>query len=816
MSRKPAGRKKSSPEVVETTVSEGLTRADSESAGNEAGAATEPKKRRLRSASKRKKIEAEEASQSVEISYPTVSDEELGRLLSCSHGSPHSILGAHTLSQGVIVRALRPDAVRVNLLIDGDEPREMMQSHPSGFFELHVADRNEVFPYRLEAHYGDGNVFTQRDPYSFLPTVSEFDLHLFGEGHHEKIYEKLGAHMSEINGIDGVSFAVWAPHARGVSVVGDFNSWDGRLHQMRLLGASGVWEIFVPDLSAGALYKFEIHPARGLPFLKADPYAFYTEVPPATSSVVFERAYSFNDEEWIGKRERSEHQKEPLSIYEAHLGSWRRVAEEENRPLTYREIAAPLADYVTEMGFTHVEFMPLKEHPYGGSWGYQVGNYYAPSARYGTPDDFRYLVDYLHGRGLGVIMDWVPAHFPKDAYALGRFDGFAIYEHADPRQGEHPDWGTYIFNYGRNEVRNFLIANALYWVDEFHIDGLRVDAVASMLYLDYSRDAGQWIPNKYGGRENIEAIELLKELNEIIHARHRGVMMVAEESTAWPGVSRPVYAGGLGFDFKWNMGWMHDTLEYFKKDPVHRLYHHDKLTFGIWYAWSEHFILPFSHDEVVHMKGSLINKMPGDLWQRFANLRALLAYMWAHPGKKLLFMGGEFGQWREWSEERSLDWHLLNENFHRGLHDMVRELNRVYVGNSAFWEGDDTPAGFQWIDASNAPENTIAFLRIAPASGRVIVCVSNFSPVVRRSYRVGLPRPGIYREILNTDAQNFGGSNVLNPAEFEAEEHAFHGQPFSFALTIPPLATIWLEAPDEKREAEQTAEGEVEEALSGA
>ena len=815
MSRKPTGkgRKKSSPEIAGTS-SESLARAGSEPFVDEASVVTEPKKRRARSATKRKKVEAERAVPRVEINYLTVSDAEFSKLISCSHDQPHSILGAHTLQHGVIVRAFRPNAVSINLLIENEPPREMVQSHALGLFELLVSDRNEVFPYRFEVHYADNQSFTQHDAYSFLPTVSEFDLHLFGEGRHEKIYEKLGAHVREMSGTSGVSFAVWAPHARGVSVVGDFNSWDGRLQQMRLLGSSGVWEIFVPDLSVGALYKFEIHPARGLPFLKADPYAFYTEEPPATSSIVYQREYVFQDQDWIESRARSEHQREPLSIYEVHMGSWRRVEEEGNRPLTYREIAAPLADYLTEMGFTHVEFMPLKEHPYGGSWGYQVGNYYAPSARYGTPDDLRYLVDYLHLRGLGVIMDWVPAHFPKDAYALGRFDGYAIYEHADPRQGEHPDWGTYIFNYGRNEVRNFLMSNALYWIDEFHIDGLRVDAVASMLYLDYSREAGQWIPNKYGGRENIEAIEFLKELNEIIHARHKGVMMIAEESTAWPGVSRPVYAGGLGFDFKWNMGWMHDTLEYFKRDPVHRLYHHDKLTFGIWYAWSEHFILPFSHDEVVHMKGSLINKMTGDLWQKFANLRALLAYMWAHPGKKLLFMGGEFGQWREWSEERSLDWHLLENNFHRGLHDMVRELNRIYARDSAFWEGDDTPAGFQWIDASNAPENTVVFIRRAPLSKRMIVCASNFSPIVRHGYRVGLPRPGVYREILNTDAQIFGGSNVRNPAEFEAEEQAFHGQPCSFALTLPPLATVWLEAPDEKREVEKVSEEEVEEALA--
>src|SRR5689334_5662270 len=536
-------------------------------------------------------------------------------------------------------------------------------------------------------------------------SLGDIDLHLFGEGRHEEIYKKLGAHVMK----RGVTFAVWAPQAAGVSVVGDFNNWVGREHQMHMLGNSGVWELFIPKLDAGSLYKFEIWTPSGRSLFKADPYAQYTEVPPNTSSIVYNAKYKFRDAKWIKSRAGREHFRQPLSIYEVHFGSWRRDAEADNRPLSYREMAEPLANYVAEMGFTHVEFLPLKEHPYGPSWGYQVTYYYAPSARYGEPDDLRYLIDYLHQRGIGVIMDWVPAHFPKDAWALGRFDGSALYEHLDPRKGEHPDWGTYIFNYGRNEVRNFLVANALYWFNEFHVDGLRVDAVASMLYLDYSRKEGQWLPNQFGGRENLEAIAFLKELNEVTHRACPGIMMVAEESTAWPMVSRPIYSGGLGFDFKWNMGWMHDTLKYFQTDPLFRAGNHDALTFGLIYAWSENFILPFSHDEVVHMKGSLLNKMPGTTSQKFANLRALYAYMWAHPGKKLLFMGGELGQWREWTETQSLDWHLLDESLHSGVQKLVRDLNRVYSFRKSLWETDGEPEGFEWIDVDNKNENIVAF-----------------------------------------------------------------------------------------------------------
>ena len=642
---------------------------------------------------------------------------------------------------------------------------------------------------------------------SFSPTLGELDLHLFGEGRHLQIYQKLGAHPITREGVNGVSFALWAPAAANVSVVGNFNAWDGTKHPMRRLGESGVWEIFIPELQAGELYKFEIK-APGLPpFLKSDPYASFVEEPPATSSIVYESNYRFRDSRWLRKRARSEHFRRPLSIYEVHFGSWRRQkVEAENRPFTYRDMAEPLAEYVLATGFTHVEFLPLKEHPYGPSWGYQVGNYYAPSARYGTPDDLSYLIDYLHQRSVGVIMDWVPAHFPKDAFALGRFDGTALYEHLDPRKGEHPDWGTYIFNYGRNEVRNFLIANALYWFKEFHLDGLRVDAVASMLYLDYSRKEGEWVANVFGGRENLEAISLLKELNEAVHRECPGVMMIAEESTAWPLVSHPVYAGGLGFDFKWNMGWMHDTLKYFQTDPLFRGGNHNALTFGLLYAWSENFILPFSHDEVVHMKGSLLNKMPGTVEQKFAGLRALYGYMWAHPGKKLLFMGGEFGQWREWNETESLDWHLLEDPAHRGLQNLISDLNQIYQKKNSLWEVDGEPEGFQWIDANNAAENIVSFIRRSPSAdrspatgrspstGRELICVGNFAPVLRENHRLGLPRAGTYRLLANTDAEVYGGSGVKVPKSIKAEASPIHGQPYSATITLPPLTTLWLGA----------------------
>ena len=637
-----------------------------------------------------------------------------------------------------------------------------------------------------------GTKSRRNQPQDFASNLGDIDLHLFGEGKHELIYEKLGAHCITHEGKRGVAFAVWAPNARRVGVVGNFNGWDIDKHPMRPLGNSGVWELFIPGLRPGELYKYAIKNGRNQ-FFKADPYASMMEVPPDTSSIVFKSKYKFRDRAWISKRRKRQAWREPLSIYEVHLGSWRRVTEEENRPLTYREIAPQLAGYVLANGFTHVEFLPLKEHPYGPSWGYQVSAYYAPSARYGTPDDLRFLVDHLHQNGIGVIMDWVPAHFPKDAFALGRFDGTALYEHEDPRKGEHPDWGTYIFNYGRNEVRNFLIGNALFWLREFHLDGLRVDAVASMLYLDYSRKEGEWIPNASGGRENLEAIAFLKELNEVTHRECPGTLMIAEESTAWPAVSHPVYAGGLGFDFKWNMGWMHDTLKYFQTDPLFRGGNHNALTFGLLYAWSENFILPFSHDEVVHMKGALVNKMPGDEWQKFANLRALYGYMWAHPGKKLLFMGGEFGQWREWNETESLDWHLLETPVHKGVESLMKDLNKLYSKHPELCEADSEPDGFSWIEVDNAAENVIAFRRIAPSTGNEIICVCNFSPVVREGHRIGLPRKGSYKQVLNTDSEKYCGGGFGVVKSIKAEKIPWHGLDYSTAITLPPLATMWFE-----------------------
>jgi 1,4-alpha-glucan branching enzyme len=701
---------------------------------------------------------------------------------------PHSLLGAHPTKDGTLVRAYRPDADSVVCLVGGEIACKLERVHPGGLFEGRLDEPLEDF--ELEARYPNGDTYRTRDPYAFLPTLGELDLHLVGEGRHLRLWEKLGARIASERGIPGVAFAVWAPNARGVRIVGDFNRWDGRLHSMRQMGSSGLWELFVPDLPAGALYKYEILGADGRRVLKTDPFAFATQVPPDNACVVFDSSYSWSDDTWLQKREAGDLLHSPVSIYEVHLGSWRRTPD--GATLGYRDAARLLADYCRELGFTHVELMPVAEHPFAGSWGYQVSNYFAPTARYGSPDDFRHFVDTMHGEGIGVLVDWVPAHFPKDEWALARFDGTALYEHVDPRRGEHPDWGTLIFNYGRNEVRNFLISNALYWIEEFHIDGLRVDAVASMLYLDYSRNEGEWVPNPYGGRENIEAIDFLKELNTAVHGEHPGVLMVAEESTAWPGVSRPVHVGGLGFGMKWNMGWMHDTLTYFSKDPVYRRFHHNQLTFSLWYAFSENFTLPLSHDEVVHGKRSLIGKMPGDRWQALANLRSLLAYMWAHPGKNLLFMGGEFAQSREWNHDRSLDWHLLDYDEHLGIQRFVADLNKVYRGTPALWERDSDPEGFRWIDANDADNNAVSFYRSASSGDEVLVCICNFSPVPRNAYRVGLPSAGEYAEVLNSDAGVYGGSNVGNMGSVEAEGVPWHGLDYSTTITLPPLGVVWL------------------------
>ena len=624
------------------------------------------------------------------------------------------------------------------------------------------------------------------------PALGDIDLYLLGEGKHRRLFEKLGAHRMIHNGADGISFAVWAPAAREVRVVGDFNSWDGRANPMQKLGESGVWETFVPDVPDGANYKFEIVDTARHLVLKTDPYAFATEVPPDTASKVYTPSYKFADDDWMTRRSSADPYAGPMSAYEVHPGSWRHGPD--GAPLSYREMGSQLADYCTEMGFTHIEFLPVAEHPFGGSWGYQVSHYFAPSARFGTPDDFKHMIDTLHRAGIGVIIDWVPAHFPRDDFALARFDGTALYEHLDPRQGAHPDWGTLIFNYGRTEVRNFLISNALYWIEEFHIDGLRVDAVASMLYLDYSREEGEWVPNQYGGRENLEAIEFLKELNTVVHGEHPGVLMIAEESTAWPGVSRPLYVGGLGFGFKWNMGWMHDTLDYFTHDPIHRRYHHNQLTFSLMYAYSENFVLPLSHDEVVHGKGSLLNKMSGDPWRKFANLRSLFAYMWAHPGKKLLFMGGELAQYSEWNHDAQLDWAALQDHRHAGVQRLVADLNRIYRETAALWEVDHEPEGFQWIDANDADNNVISFFRANKTHDEFLVCIANLSPIPRYNFRVGLPAKGAYVEALNTDSESYGGSNVGNLGVVEAEPIPWHGLDHSATVALPPLAVLWLRA----------------------
>ena len=692
----------------------------------------------------------------------------------------------------MVVRVFRPAATAVRVLPQRGEPFELELTHPAGVFEVVLPRKRSLPRYRVEASYPDAEPVVVRDAYSFAPSLGELDLHLISEGRHEQLWDALGAHPRTLDGTAGTSFAVWAPGARAVSVVGDFNVWNERAHPMRSLGAAGVWELFVPEAAAGHAYKFAIRGADGVVRLKADPVALRAELPPKTGSVVFEPHHRWEDADWLASRRSVEPHAAPISIYEVHLGSWRLNTLEGNRPLTYTEQADELADYALDLGFTHVELLPVMEHPFTGSWGYQVTGYYAPTSRYGTPDEFREFVDRLHARGLGVILDWVPAHFPRDEFALVRFDGTALYEHEDPRRGAHPDWGTLVFNYGRTEVRNFLVANALFWLSQYHADGVRVDAVASMLYLDYSRKAGEWIPNAFGGREDLDAIAFLEQLNEVVHGREPGVVVAAEESTAWPGVSRPTYLGGLGFSFKWNMGWMHDTLEYFRHDPAHRSYHHGELTFSLMYAFSENFILPLSHDEVVHGKGSLLDKMPGDRWQQLANLRALYGYMWAHPGKKLLFMGGELAQEREWSHERSLDWHLLERPEHRGVQTLVGDLNRFYRDEPALWEIDGEPTGFTWLELNDAPANVIAFARFSLGAERTVVCVCNFSPVPRPGYRVGLPRPGRWREVLNTDATVYGGSGVGNSGAVDAEELGWHGQQWSAELQVPPLGVLWL------------------------
>jgi len=728
----------------------------------------------------------------------TLPAEALHALITGEHGDAFAVLGPHPGPKGtLIVRAFLPGAREASVVPVGSDlvPHPLSPIHPSGLWEA-VLPVPGPLVYRLRITDGSGQSYEIEDPYRFPPTLGEVDLHLLAEGTHYRIYDRLGAHVARLEDVDGIVFAVWAPNARRVSVVGDWNGWDGRRHPMRLHPGNGIWELFIPGVSQGARYKFEILARSGEPLaLKSDPYATAFEPDtPRTASVVYDLGgYAWGDGAWMAERERRNALDGPMAVYEVHLGSWRRVPEEGDRFLGYRELADALADYVTEMGFTHVELLPVSEHPFYGSWGYQTIGYYAPTRRYGEPKDFMAFVDHLHRRGIGVIIDWVPAHFPEDAHGLVYFDGTYLYEHADPRLREHPDWGTKVFNYGRREVANFLLGNALFWLERYHVDGLRVDAVASMLYLDYSRKAGEWIPNIHGGRENLEAIAFLRRLNEVVYGTRPGVITAAEESTAWPQVSRPVYLGGLGFGLKWNMGWMHDVLDYMRHDSVHRKYHHDRLTFGMLYAWSENFLLPLSHDEVVHGKGSLLRRMPGDDWQRFANLRLLYGFMWAYPGKKLLFMGGELGQRSEWYHETSLDWHLLEAGpYHRGLQRLVADLNRLYRAEPALHQLDFEPAGFQWMDCSDSEQSIVSFCRFARDAETLILCACNFTPVPRPGYRVGVPREGFYAEVLNTDSELYGGSNTGNGGGVLSQPLPWHGQPHSVLLTLPPLGAVLL------------------------
>jgi len=714
--------------------------------------------------------------------------EALSRLQAGTHHDPFQFLGCHPIAKGWEVRVWLPSAETATL-----EQKYPLQRYPnSDLFtvRLSAAQKKALAQhYQVQWQEKDGSEHQVVSPYSFMPQLGELDLHLFAEGRHWHIYQFLGANPKIVDGVAGVLFAVWAPSANRVSVVGDFDGWHGLRHPMRVRGDSGIWELFIPGLMAGDIYKFEIRNAQtsGV-FIKTDPYAKAMELRPLTGSVVAETHFNWADQSWLKARAERDWQATPMNIYEVHLGSWQR--DDAGGFLNYREIAHRLVEYVVWMGYTHIELLPISEHPLDESWGYQTTGYFAPTRRFGDPDDFRYFVEYCHQHQIGVFLDWVPAHFPKDTFALARFDGSALYEHEDPRKGEHQDWGTYIFNFGRNEVRNFLIANALYWLDEFHIDGLRVDAVASMLYLDYSRDEGAWVPNQYGGRENIEAIEFLKTLNAEVHIQSPGALVMAEESTSWPMVSRPTWMGGLGFSMKWNMGWMNDTLDFFEKDPVYRPYHHNQLTFSQMYAYSENFILPLSHDEVVHLKKSLVGKMPGDLWQKMANMRLLMGYQLLHPGKKLLFMGCEFAQWQEWSDARGLDWYLCDQPENRGVQLLVRDLNLLYRNHSALHERDFSTEGFEWIDCHDYEQSILSFMR--QSKTEKIICVFNFTPVPRNHYRIGLPEAGSYSEVINSDAAVYGGSNCGNSGVIEAESIPWMNRPYSAELVLPPLGVVVL------------------------
>jgi 1,4-alpha-glucan branching enzyme len=729
----------------------------------------------------------------------TAPEVEVLQVVNAEHHDPFHVLGAHLVEiegkMAVAIRAFLPEAVAASVLSQSlDHPQPMEKIHPAGFFEAVIENRSQLFAYRLQLTNWEGHSWELLDPYSFWPVLTDFDLHLLGEGSHFESYEKLGAHLWDCGGVSGVLFAVWAPNASRVSVIGDFNSWDSRRHPMRSRLGSGIWELFVPGLGEGDCYKFELRSRLGDYIVqKSDPFGYFNELRPKTGSIVrrIDR-YAWNDADWVARRAQSNGLDRPISIYEVHLGSWKRNLDETHSWMGYREMAHQLVDYVKEMGFTHIELLPISEHPFDGSWGYQSTGYYAVTSRYGSPEDFQYFVDQCHQKDIGVILDWVPAHFPMDEHGLRYFDGTFLYEHADPRMGQHRDWGTAIFNFGRTEVRNFLISNALFWLDKYHVDGFRVDAVASMLYLDYSREPGEWIPNQYGGNENLEAVAFLKDLNTIVHGRYPGVLTIAEESTAWPMVSHPVYLGGLGFSLKWNMGWMHDMLLYFSNDPIYRKFHHNNLTFSLLYAFTENFMLVLSHDEVVHGKRSLLSKMPGDMWQQFANLRSLYAFMFAHPGKKMLFMGGEFGQWIEWNAKHSLDWHLLEYESHHKLQHLVVELNRLYRSEPALYEVDFEHAGFDWVDFRDADSSVVVFLRWSRDRSRHVVVACNFTPVPRYGYRIGVPEASFYREVLNTDAVEFGGSGITNSPGQQAIYQPWQNQPFSLELTLPPLGVAIL------------------------
>ena len=728
---------------------------------------------------------------------------DIFHIVNGEHSDPHTVLGMHEMEEdgrkAVVVRAFLPDAAGITVIDYANKRKKypMERLHADGFFEVTIADREEWFRYQLEYTDADGNTWRSYDPYSFSPTLSEFDRLLFGAGTHYEIYEKMGGRLMTHEGARGAAFSVWAPNAKAVSVIGDFNNWDARRSPMRRLGESGIWELFLPAAAEGDKYKFHVTQCDGRVVDKTDPYGVYAEVRPNNASVLYPlKRYKWKDRRWMTARRKYDFRTAPMNIYEVHLGSWKRA--EGDRFLTYTELAEQLIPYVKEMGYTHIEMLPVEEHPFDGSWGYQVTGYYAPTSRYGSPDEFKQFVDACHQNGISVILDWVPAHFPKDDFALARFDGTALYEHQDPRLGEHIQWGTYIFNYGRKEVANFLLANALYWMDIFHIDGLRVDAVASLLRLDFCKEEGQWLPNVYGGSENLEAIEFLKHMNSVIAEREPGALMIAEDSTAWPGVTKKVDEGGLGFSLKWNMGWMNDFLSYIKLDPIYRKYHQNKLTFGMAYHYAENFVLVLSHDEVVHTKSSMIGKMPGDVWQSFANLRLSYGFMMGHPGKKLLFMGGEFAQYSEWSEARSLDWHLLQYADHQEMQAYVKELNHLYTEESAFWAEDFDPNGFQWIECDDAESSIVSFVRRSKEKELVFLC--NFTPVVHHGFSLGVPQEGVYHERLNSDAARFGGSDVINAVPLQSKAEPAGRCPFRVELDVPPLGMVILEREQPKKQ----------------